>query len=121
MNFKILILTTTFVFLAGCETLNSKQNSKISTPLNQIVTPPKINEKQTLILISNSNKNMGTLITDDNWESASFTDSNKKTYNLTRAISADGIKLNNGPIVIHFKGNQGILEKNSIVTHFLIK
>ena len=47
--------------------------------------------------------------------------SNKKTYNLTRAISADGIKLNNGPIVIHFKGNEGILEKNSIVTHFLTK
>ncbi|MGL4861553.1 MAG: hypothetical protein ACRC4T_00335, partial [Cetobacterium sp.] len=84
-------------------------------------TTPKINAKQTLTLISDSNKTIGTLVTDDNWESAIFTDSNKKIYNLTRAISADGIKLNNGLIVIHFKRNEGILEKNSIVTHFLIK
>lgn len=117
MNFKILILAVTFVFLTGCEALNSK----ISPSLNQPITAPKINENQNLILISNSNKTIGTLITNDNWETAIFTDTNKKKYNLTRAISANGIKLNNGPIVIHFKANEGVLEKNSIITHFLIK
>lgn len=119
MNFKILLLTTTFIFLAGCRPLTS--NSKVLTPLDQPLVTPKINENQKLTLISNSNKTIGILITNDNWETAIFTDLNKKKYNLTRAISADGIKLNNGPIVIHFKGNEGILEKNSIVTHFLIK
>ena len=121
MNFKILLLTTTFIFLAGCKPLTSKSNSKASAPLTQSLIAPKINENQKLILISNGNKTIGTLITNDNWETATFTDSNKKTYNLTRAVSADGIKLNNGPIVVHFKGNEGILEKNSIVTHFLTK
>ena len=121
MNFKILLLTTTFIFLAGCKPLTSKSNSKVLTPINQSLITPKTDENQKLILISNSNKTIGTLIPNDKWETATFTDSNKKKYNLTRAISAYWIKLNNGPIVIHFKSNDGILEKNSIVTHFLIK
>ncbi len=119
MNFKILLLTTTFIFLVGCKPLTLKSNTL--TPPNQPLITPKINENQNLILVSNSNKTIGTLLTNDNWETATFIDSNKKIYNLTRAISANGIKLNNGPIVIHFKGNEGILEKNSIVIHFLIK
>lgn len=120
MNFKILLLITSFVFISGCKSLTS--TSKDSTSLVQTTPTPKINENQNLILLSSiSNKMIGTLTSNDNWETATFIDLNKKTYDLTRAISADGIKLNNGSIVIHFKGNEGILEKNSIITYFLIK
>ncbi len=114
MNIKILLLTTFFISLIGCKSLTS-------SPLNQAIVSSKSDETQKLTLVTNDNELIGTLMTDDNWETATFVELNKNVYNLTRAVSANGIKLNNGPVVIHFKGKEGILEKNSIVTNFLIK
>lgn len=116
MNFKILISTLTLISLLGCTNLNDKNINK-----NTVITTSTITMNQELTLESNNNKYIGKLITNNNWENAIFITSKNKQYNLTRAVSADGIKLNNGSLVIHFKGNYGILEKNSIITKFKIK
>ncbi|MCQ8213566.1 hypothetical protein NON08_13750 [Cetobacterium somerae] len=116
MNFKILISTLTLISLLGCTNLNNKNINK-----NAVIKTPTIMMNQKLTLESNNNKYIGELNTDNNWENAIFITPDNKQYNLTRAISADGIKLNNGSLVIHFKGDYGILEKNSIITKFKIK
>ncbi|MDX8336104.1 hypothetical protein [Candidatus Cetobacterium colombiensis] len=111
MYFKILILISSMISLTSCTTTFIKSPLTINN---------KINNNQTLTLKSLSNKNIGTLNTNDNWNTANFITPNKKIYPLTRAVSADGIKLNNGSLVIHFKGSEGILEKNSVTTHFTL-
>lgn len=117
MNLKTLSLALIIISLSGCANLSSKTSFKE----NKITSAHKVKMNQNLILKSNGNRFIGELTTDDNWETATFTTAKKEQFHLTRAISGSGIKLNNGSLIIHFKGDSGILERNSIVTNFKIQ
>lgn len=62
------------------------------------------------MMINGKNGYIGKLITNNNWESAIFIEKNNRN-NLTRAVSGDGIKMENDNISIHFKNGEGILER----------